>query len=136
MSNTLAGWLSIRKISKGNAPKIEIALTDKASEIEFVSATLSLEAMMQAITGKDYVPVDIKVRLLNVGRKLEVSNLEFEMPADNPCNKAIAADLAELALTDDWESDGYFCAQNSFFNKDGKPYARVTIRRWVENSDG
>ena len=32
-----------------------------------------------------------------------------------------------------WTSDDYFGFQHSFFMKDGEEWARVTVRRWVED---
>jgi len=39
--------------------------------------------------------------------------------------------MAQDKLEHGWIADGYFRSRASFFTKDGKRYARCTIRRWV-----
>lgn len=69
-----------------------------------------------------------------VGKKMENQTLAFPLPpeADYPNQKKLAAAAAEAHCPEGWTHDNYFGSQESFFQKDGKPWARVTIRRWVD----
>lgn len=57
----------------------------------------------------------------------------FELPEANYMNrKEVAIETIKTVCPDGWTPDLYFGSQNSFFRENGKEYARVTIRRWIE----
>ena len=71
-----------------------------------------------------------------LNKKHEHKFFEFELPEylssyEDRHSQALK-DYAESIIPEGWRSDGYFRSQKSFFDKDGKDYARVVIRRWVE----
>lgn len=113
-----------------------IEFIDNASNTTFAKATLTPEQLSQALSRVSYTPCEIEVRgLERVGKKCEVSQLEFEVPEGFTHNSKSYAVLNQRALRvapPGWTPDNYYGSQNSFFQKDGKKYARCTIRRWVE----
>ena len=72
--------------------------------------------------------------LCKIGKKHENKYFEFEVTYSSSeddlalaCNEALFREGMH-----EWVSDNYYRSQNSLFKKDGKNYARATIRRWVD----
>lgn len=89
---------------------------------------------------KQMVESDREVHGLDrVGKKQENKLFEFELPKDfkreyfkgRADQEIELQQLAQSQLSDGWIAENYFGSQDSFFTKDGKKYARVTIRRWI-----
>lgn len=118
-----------------------IEVKDSVSGITFLSVTLTPQQLSSALSRLSYTDCEVEVYGLDkLGKTQEVENFEFEMPNDLDRWKGIDFDkkikmICFAALIDakkeDWESDNYYRSQNSFFDKDGKKFARVTIRRWI-----
>ena len=71
-----------------------------------------------------------------IGKRHEWETFEFMIPEnvlvlDKSGYAERLANHANTLLSDGWEAEGYFGSQNSFFTKDGKNWARCTIRRYV-----
>jgi hypothetical protein len=112
---------------------LRIELVDNTSSTTFAVATLSQEQTCQVLSRLCNTPCEIKVYNLDrVGKKMEHKYLEFPMPKHDYSNRhSKAIEGAKKYCPKDWEPDFYFGSQNSFYFKDGKEYARTTIRRWV-----
>jgi hypothetical protein len=69
-----------------------------------------------------------------VGKKHENKTYEFEIgDIDKRDEERLwLAAIRSLGKDDlhEWTPDKYFRSQNTFFQKDGKNYARCTIRSW------
>jgi len=113
-----------------------IELKDSNSAISFARIKLNVKQLCAAMGRIAYTPCEVELFGLDkVGKKLGIDRLEFEIPQKWIQGKRISnAALNQLALKacpEGWEHDNRFGSQSSFFSKDGKEYARVTIRRWV-----
>ena len=67
-----------------------------------------------------------------VGKVCETEPLEFELPEHNYSNrKEIACAEAIKLIPEGWVASEYYGGQTSFFEVDGKTWARTTMDRWV-----
>lgn len=109
-----------------------IELHDKKSGTLFCRATLTPEALSKCLSRTAYVECKVVVAGLdNLNKKLVVDKLEFEISKTSyEKKKDNAYDTALIACPPGWEVDNYFGSQTSFFTKDGKNYARATIRKY------
>ncbi len=132
---SIKGELSIVRSSCNDGKKcIRIMVDDVEANIEFLDIEVALDDFADCLTGLSLVKCDIDVRGLDkVGKRLETDDLIFEMPSRVKYSERnqVAAELARESAPDGWEASDYFCAQDSFFEKDGKSYARTSISRWV-----
>jgi hypothetical protein len=115
-----------------------IRLHDEDSGVEFCEATLTPKQLSSALSRLSCTPCEIEVHGLDkLGKTHECKPFEFELSGriayDN--QKKIAVEQCKKALVEqgmtEWVPDSHFSSRNSFFTKDGKNYARTTIRRWV-----
>ena len=117
-----------------SAHETTIELKDNDSIATFCKVTLTPQQLSQALGRLSYTHCVAEVSGLDkLGKKHENKQFSFELPENY-----IKTDLAKycrLAMLKegllDWEDDNYYSSQNSFFVKDGKKYANVTIRRWI-----
>ena len=73
------------------------------------------------------VLLDFEARVVVVGEN--ICDKIYEIAKKS--NQLELQKIAQSHLSDGWIADAYFGSQNSFFKKDGKQYARATIRRWL-----
>ena len=67
-----------------------------------------------------------------LNKKLEHKRFVFKLPpVDGWRDKETAKEIIQKVCPEGWKPDMGFNSQDSFFSKDGKEYARTTIRRWV-----
>jgi hypothetical protein len=131
----IKGRVTIGMVHSSNTPDyVEIRFVDDASSVEFASARFTLEDFAKVITGLGFVDSDIEVGGLDkVGKTMEHDVVEFPFQSDDYKNRdKLAAKEAKKYVPEGWVSDDYFGSQGSFFQRDGKGWARVTVRRWVE----
>lgn len=130
----IEGGISISRQSSNQGPDyISIRLRDNDAAAEFAQVRLTLEQFAQAVTGLTIGDCEIEVNGLDrVGRRMETAIHTFPMPRQKPCDKEVAAAGAKETCPEGWTPDTYFGSQSSFFRQDGVPWARCTIRRWVE----
>lgn len=112
-----------------------IEIRDRDASVLFVEINLSSQQFCQALGRLAHVKCNLNVSGLNkVGKKHENKTFEFELPKNMELwgtDKKIIADYAETITPEGWKNDRYFNSRDSFFTKDGKDWARCTIRRWV-----
>lgn len=121
-----------------NREYTEITLKDVSSNITFATVTLTPEQTIACLSRQGYVECEIELRgLENVGKTMEHQKFDFEIPVDLENSKGrtimdkLLGEYAQSLLSDGWIAERYFNSHDSFFTKDGKKYARCTIRRWV-----
>ena len=115
---------------------IELTIRDENAKIRFVHLSLTPDQFCNAALGRlmnTQCEADVH-NLDRVGLNHENSTHEFEIPKDfrYDTKKKNIIDLAKKTCPDGWTADAYFGSQNSYFTKDGKDYARCTIRRWIK----
>ena len=123
---------------RGNEEWIEIRIQDSLSSLEFVTVKMSCEDFAKALTGMGSCPgIGVVSGLDRVGKVHENDTITFILPqnTDFKNKKEIASQMALEACPKGWEPDLYFASQNSFFMKDGREWARCTIRRWRTPDD-
>ena len=134
--------------SKNNVMKIEGAITflinrdyseieihDTNANINFCKIRITPEQLSEMLSRQEYVRCEISVaELQKVGKKHENKQYEFEIGGVKKDDEETLYLCAVRSLSEDkmsdWTPDKYFRSQNTFFKKDGKEYARCTIRRW------
>lgn len=110
-----------------------LEIQDNEANVQFLKIRLNQEQVCQMLSrlGTTYCELTEVFHLDKVGKKHINKTFEFELPdCDFMERKQCAIETIKDVCPKDWESDNYFNSQNSFFNKDGKQYARVTIRKW------
>lgn len=112
-----------------------IELIDKKSNITFAKVTLTPEQFSSALSRTAYTDCAIEVAGLDKLNKLmEVQKIEFPLPKTFDKYSQDRKSTFEIGKTycpEGWVMDDYFSSQDSFFEKDGKRFARTCIRRWV-----
>lgn len=138
MSEFMKGKIDISRPSCGDGREyISIRVKDHTSKVRFLEIEIDLDEFTKALTGMGETPCNIKCRNLNkVGRELISKNVEVEMGDDWPTSTSKSlANQRVLKLIEktgkDWIIFSGFSSQNSFFKRDGKNYARTSLRRWV-----
>lgn len=128
------GRLSITRPRGGSGPEvISIRLVDDDAGIEFVQVEVELAAFSDCLTGLADTDCEFEVRgLENVGKRIERETIEFLMPDCEFGNrKSVAKEEAMKVTPEGWTPKLYFGSQDSFFQREGKDYARTHIVRWV-----
>jgi len=114
---------------------LKIELYDGVSSVHYAEVRLTPEQFAQALgrLGNTHCTAEV-YNLEKLNKRHEHKMFEFELPYD-PMWKdrvKVASEAVLKVCPEGWEPDLHFMSQGSFFNKDGKPWARTAIRRWVE----
>jgi len=127
MENRIKGSITFLPSQEGTTIKVRC----ETSKITFLEVTLTndqLAAMMSRLANTE---CELKVKGIDkIGKQHEHQTFEFE------CDKKENVEwICEMAMTrdgfGDWTSDQHYGSQNSFFQRDGKNFARTIIRRWI-----
>ena len=133
------GRITIGRTTSNHGPDtIRVTIEDKDAAVQFAEATLTLEQYALLITGLACVPCEVEAGgLEHVGKKMEHRVHEFPLLTEPSYrdNEAAVKRRAVETCPEGWVPDLYFGVQGSYFVKDGKPWARCTIRRWVEKDE-
>ena len=111
-----------------------IEIKDADAGFTFCEIQLSPEQLSSVLSRLGQVPCVIDLHGLDkIGKKMENTKFEFEIPVElrGSNHSEELHKIATSLLSDGWQADTLFQSQDSFFQKDGKQYARCTIRRWV-----
>jgi hypothetical protein len=111
---------------------ITITIHDETAGIGFLEIVLSREQFINATMnhlGRTEVKSAVARGLEIVGKTMEQQPFTFEIPSWH--DKDAAVKLAQKLCPAGWTPDLHFGSQDSFFHKDGKVFARTTVRRWV-----
>ena len=133
MNKYIEGRLTIGRSSND---VVRIQFKDCNSVTRFATAELSLEQYAQAITGLSEVHCIIEIsNLQNVGLRRISDTFEFELEAQNSYGRNMHIEQLLRDVPDGWKTTDELSSQNSFFEKDGKRWARATIHKWVKEED-
>ena len=135
MEKKLPMSLGISRVSSNMEDDfISIIVEDDLSGARFLELKLGMADFARAISGLHGVGATGTVRGLDViGLKHECRKFEFELSEGTKFrDKETARKIVQEVCPEGWEPDTGFGNQDSFYKKDGKEYAKTTIRRWVE----
>lgn len=118
-----------------------ITLYDRDASVAFAEIILTPKQLSSALSRLCHTDCSITVNgLEKIGKKHENDYFDFEIPELLGNRDEHLEQLNKLAITalqiagkEDWIPDKYYSSQRSFFKRDDKHYARVTIRRWIHN---
>lgn len=127
-----------------NREYTDIEIEDDVANATFVKVRLTPNQLSAALGRVGYTPCELQVQgLEKVGKKHENSKFEFLLPngwvRDYHNDRTLELSMyAQIILDSEkpnegWIIEPYFNSQDSFFEKDGKKYARCTIRRWINS---
>lgn len=110
-----------------------IELHDRKSNITFARVKLTPEQLSGALSRTARTECETEVfGLENVNKQMEMKDFTFEIPPElSSRSTEILKQIALRECPEGWVPDYYYGSKTSFFHKDGKKYARTTIRRWI-----
>lgn len=112
-----------------------LELHDSNANTTFVRIKLNQEQTCQVLSRLSHTECEkMEVRGVDkLGKTHECKKFEFELPeGTNWTNqRERVLNIVHSMCPEGWEPDIYFGSKDSFFEKDGKKWARCTIRRWV-----
>lgn len=124
------GRITILAEEKG----VTIKLHDHEASITFAEVALTSEQFTQALSRLGYTKCAIELTNLKlVGKAMVHKVFKFRIP-NLECwedKKRMAHREAKKVCPEGWKPDLYFEAKDSFFEKNGKSYAKTTIRQWI-----
>lgn len=116
-------------------PKTSILeLRDEKASTTFVKISITPKQLAKILSRNARVSVDAEINHLElVGRKHYSEKIVFEIPEwlYNGRDEEDLWKAAQSGLSYGWVADRYFGSKDSFFQEDGKFFARVTKRRWI-----
>jgi len=119
-----------------NRDNTSISIGCHESGMTIVELNLNPDQLSAILSRQGHVKCDVIFNDGNsnkFGKKMENKYFEFEISKEVRSRKE-TNELHQIALKEveeGWIPDMYYGSQNSFFQKDGKDFARCTIRRWV-----
>jgi hypothetical protein len=116
---------------------IRIEVYDKNAVITFLEMEMTREQFINAVMNR-LGNTDVEHAWIRrpdlIGKFRETKPMEFPIPENTPRYGDGANEIACKTVTnlcpDGWEPQMYFGSKGSFFERDGKPWARTTICRW------
>jgi hypothetical protein len=117
-----------------NREYTDIEIEDDLANVTFLKVRLTPEQLSMVLSRLACVDCKLDVHgLEKVGKRHECKTFEFEITYSKSKQDLVLACNEALFLQGmhGWVSDNHFNSQNSFFKKDGRDWARCTIRRWV-----
>lgn len=118
-----------------NSDETTIEVEDVNSRLSVIKIKLTPEQLSQALSRLSSTPCQFQFNDSGlIGKIHKCKKIEFELPDELQGYSRDDGVLHLFALTkcsDGWVPDKYFGSQDSFFTKDGRRWARCTIRRWV-----
>lgn len=117
-----------------NRDETIIEIVDDNANTTFCVVKLTPAQLSMALSRQSLIDCEVEVHGLDrIGKTHENKMYEFEIPESLSSSKheIELQEIAQSQLHDGWKADRYFSSQNTFFKKDGKHFARVTIRRYV-----
>jgi hypothetical protein len=110
--------------------KTILTIKDCKAGIQFLELVVDNNMLLRALGRFGLVECDCELRgLENVGKKLVIDSMVFIVPEHD---KTLAGAIADERCPAGWIPDKSFSSQDSFLYKDGRIFAKTTIRKWVE----
>lgn len=118
-----------------NRDYTEIEIQDGDSLAIIVKVKLTPEQLSAMLSRQAYIKCESCVtgNLERIGKKHENKVFEFEI-AYTKSKSDLELACKEALFNEEmfeWIPDNYYSSQDSFFTKDGRNWARTTIRRWI-----
>ena len=116
--------------------RVRITVFDKAAACVVCEVEMTPEQFTHAAMGRlshcDVESIHVPA-LEKVGKTMEHKSVEFPIDCDGfgDERKQAAIEAAKAHTPEGWIASEYYGSQGSFFKKDGKQWARTTIRRWA-----
>ncbi len=118
-----------------------ITVHDTRANVVLLEIELDPPQLAAALGRRSRVPCRAKLPgWQHAGMVHELRNFEFPFPgydlyAGGGDQWQAAFRQATRCAPDGWTPDQHFGSHGSFFEKDGEPWARCTIRRWTDPED-
>jgi len=112
-----------------------IEVHDALAGVTILKATLNAGQFCQALSRLARTECKAEVFDLNrVGKRKITEKLEFPLPlpVEHGLKKELAKKEAIRICPAGWEPSTYFSSQNSFFEFDGREWARTFMVKWVD----
>ncbi len=114
---------------------VELHIEDRDAGIRILELKMTPEDFTAALGRLAFCPAEaVAWGLDKVGMVLEhdkiIFPLDCEWDSQSDFARAQAVRICQLDHPD-WTPEMSFSSQDSFFNRDGRMWARTTIRRWV-----
>ena len=112
---------------------MRLEIYDDEARLRIVKITLNNKQVCQMLSRLSNVNCENTevFGLDKIGKKHTNKSFDFPMPEHEWSNRIkVALKEIKKVCPKRWESDDYFGSRDSFFLKNGKEYARVTIRKW------
>lgn len=114
---------------------LHIEVTDEASGTQFLEIELNEKQTCEALSRCSRTECTAEVRGLDrVGLHLEIAWLVFEYPEDVRYSKdedRLLVEAMKPHVPEGWTASEYFGSRDQFFTRNGKYYARASLRRWL-----
>lgn len=125
--------------SRSSQGYIHLTIEDTKSLAASVTIDLSYEQFALLITGMSIRAEAEWHNADKVGLRREVREVVLDITGSprsySPSGETAIRDLYEKTKEPGWVSDVYLGSQNSFFEKDGRKYARFPEYRWVPEKE-
>jgi hypothetical protein len=117
---------------------MSITLGDSNANADIIKIQIEAADLIRLFANQANVPCKfIAANLDKIGRYHKHKTFEFPLPKNfekikYTDRKTTAYKIAVELAPKNYEPDSNFSSQNSFFEKDGKPWARCTIRKYCK----
>lgn len=115
-----------------NSDYTEITIEDGDANTLLAHIKLTPEQLSLILSRMGSVRCEITTGPIErIGKTHECKTFEFENPYTQSELPLACAEALLKEGMHEWVSDNHYGSKNSLFKKDGKNYARTTIRRWI-----
>lgn len=120
-------------ISRCSDDSVRVGITDDASGIDFVEATMTKEAFASALFGLGYVPVKIDViGLEHVGKKRVYEKRTVVCPLEEWSDRdTLSKWLEDNCEEEGWILDTYLGSRGSVTRENGKTVLHYGVTKYV-----
>jgi hypothetical protein len=121
-----------------NREYTEIEIEDENANVRFVRIRLNPEQLSAVLSRQVCVDCELDVVGIDkIGTKHENKTFAFEIPKElrSSRHSVELGIMAQELLNKEnkgWFADEYFSSQDTFSEKDGKYFAKCTVRRWIK----
>lgn len=119
-----------------NREYTSITVEDSKSGMRILELILTPQQLSEALSRLSNTRCQAEIYVDSAhkwGKKLETKKYEFSIgnPGITEDREKLAISILDKTDLGEWEYDSYLRSRDSFFQKDGEQWARVMLRRWV-----